>query len=102
VSKNKARLPKEVVAQWPDILKDIEVQAVPVEYLHSVRITFSDGKVWEIDTNRNPEDVNLEEALESLLDEYEDSISSVDFRLDTEKVKNDIKKRTATFLKKRK
>jgi len=102
VSKNKARLPKEVVAQWPDILKDIEVHAVPVEYLHSVRITFSDGKVWEIDTNRNPEDVNLEEALESLLDEYEDSISSVDFRLDTEKVKNDIKKRTATFLKKRK
>jgi hypothetical protein len=36
-----------------------------------------------------------------LMEEYEDVIKSVDFRLDTARVKQDIKKRTAQFLKKR-
>jgi hypothetical protein len=54
-----------------------------------------------IDTQKNSEKINLEEAIESLLIEYEDVIENVDFRLDTVRVKRDVKKRTAQFLKKR-
>jgi hypothetical protein len=95
------KLPADVIKQWPEVLKDIDIDVIPLEYLESVRITFTDGKIWEIDTQRNPEEVDIETAVESLMEEYEDVIQSVDFRLDTIRVKKDIKKRTAHFLKKR-
>ncbi len=100
MARNK-KLPADVIKQWPDVLKDIDIDVVPVEYLESIRVTFKDGKVWEIDTKKNSENTNIEQAMESLMEEYEDVIKSVDFRLDTVRVKQDIKKRTAQFLKKR-
>jgi ABC-type metal ion transport system substrate-binding protein len=100
VARNK-KLPADVIKQWPDVLKDIDIDVVPVEYLESIRVTFNDGKVWEIDTKKNAEHTNIEQAMESLMEEYEDVIKSVDFRLDTVRVKQYIKKRTAQFLKKR-
>lgn len=100
-SDNSKKLPEDVIKQWPEVLKDIDIDVIPVEYLESVRITFTDGKIWEIDTKKNTDDVDIENAMESLMEEYEDVIQSVDFRLDTLRVKKDIKKRTAQFLKKR-
>ena len=44
----------------------------------------------------------VEESLESFLAEYNDEISHVDFRLNTSKVVADVKKRTKSFMKKRK
>lgn len=99
---NGKKLPKDVIDHWPEIFNDVSIEAVPIEYLHSVRVTFNDGKIWEIDTNKNPENINIENAIENLMDEYEKEIASVDFRLDTLKVKEDIKKRTNIFMKKRK
>lgn len=99
---NGKKLPKDVIDHWPEVLKDITIETVPLEYLDSIRITFVDGKVWEIDTKKNPDEIDLEEAIGDLMDEYEDSIANVDFRLDTAKVKQDITQRTRKFLKKRK
>lgn len=102
---SKDKLPKHIVDAWPEIFKDIELKVVPTEYLHSIVITFENGKVWEIDVQKSLEkkdDVDLEEALEGIFKEYEDAIENVDFRLDIERVKSDIQKRTTTFLKKRK
>lgn len=96
------KLPEEVINLWPEIFKDVTVESVPIEYLHSVRVTFIDGKVWEIDTSKSVEGVDIETALRELMLEYESSIANVDFRLDTERVKKDITRRTAQFLKKRK
>ena len=44
----------------------------------------------------------LEKQITELFNTYGDAIKNVDFRLDTNKVKADITKRTKTFLKKRK
>jgi len=52
----------------------------------------------DLDEKKN---VDIELALQELFEQYEDAIDSIDFRLDTEKVKYDIKKRTALFMKKR-
>jgi len=68
-------------------------------------ITFENGKVWEIDVQKslgNKKDVGFEESLENIFKEYEDAIVNVDFRLDVQRVKADIQKRTQVFLKKRK
>ena len=102
----KGKLPPEVVDHWPEVFDDIEIEAVPIEYLKAVYVHFDDGKVWEIDIDQNKVKTDnarsLEDAIEDLLEEYEDVIESVDFRLDTEKVKLDISQRTRRFMKKRK
>ncbi len=98
------KLPPGVVDTWPEVFSEINVDVVPIEYLHSINVKFKDGKIWEIDVKRSREkkNVDIELALEELFEQYEDVIDSIDFRLDTEKVKYDIKKRTALFMKKRK
>lgn len=101
----KNKLSKDVIDSWPEILEDIDIQVVPLEYLDSIRVSFVDGKIWDIDIAKSIGaglDFDIEDALEEIFDEYQDTISGVDFRLDTEKVKRDIKNRTAQFLKKRK
>jgi len=86
---------------WDEVFDDIEVRSVPVEYLESLNIRFVDGRTWSvlIDKKKN-QDISIEESIEQLLNEYEDEIESVDFKVDTEKVKKDINKRTKSFLKK--
>lgn len=96
------KLPPEVVDHWPEIFRDVEVEVLPVEYLHSVQVTFTDGKIWDIDLKTENETIDIQNALSELVEEYEDAIVSVDFRLDTEKVKKDITSRTKSFMKKRK
>ena len=103
----KNKLPPEVIKHWPEIFNDVEISAVPIEYIHSVHVYFEDGKVWQIDmdqqTQKDGGDVTkVEESLESFLAEYNDEISHVDFRLNTSKVVADVKKRTKSFMKKRK
>ena len=101
----KKRLPKEVVAHWPEIFSDLHVESIPVEYLLSIKVSFKDGKNWEIRLKPNRQKMTnkeLEKTIGDLFKTYGDEIKNVDFRLDTNKVKADITKRTKTFLKKRK
>ena len=44
--------------------------------------------------NKLGDDKALEDVLQELFHEYENSIENIDFRLDIERLKNDIQKRT--------
>jgi len=101
---NGKKLSKDVIAHWPEIFKDIEIHAVPIEYLDSINVTFVDGNTWviDLDDNKGLSNDDVEMSLEELLDEYADTIANVDFSLNTQKVKRDIQARTKKFLKKRK
>lgn len=99
----KKTLPKDVVDQWPEIFSDVDVRAVPIPYLHSMRIIFNDGKVWDIDIDEHAKknDIHdLEEHLTELISTYEQVIEHIDFRLDVARVKKDVMKKTKSFLKK--
>ena len=103
----KNKLPPEVISQWPEVFTDVEIKAVPIEYIHSAHVYFHDGKIWQIDIDKQDisgtNDVNaIENSLETFLAEYNDQISHVDFRLNTSKVVADVKKRTKSFMKNRK
>lgn len=106
MSKNK--LPQDIVDRWPEVLNDVDVDVIPIEYLKQIEVTFEDDKTWLIDIDNealgSDEDVllELEESLEDLFEEYEDEIVGVNFVLDVEKVKEDITSRTKSFLKKKK
>lgn len=99
-----SKLPPEVVKQWPEIFSDVEVQAIPLNYVKFINVSFNNGKIWQVAVSEEErENVDyLDKMLEDLFDEYEDDILAVDFSLDTQKVKQDIQNRTKTFLKKRK
>ena len=85
---------------WEEILNDIDMDFIPLEYINTVIVGFVDGKEWEIDikkTKQNSDDVDS--ILEDFFEECDDTIEKVDFRLDTERLKKDIQKRTTRFLK---
>jgi hypothetical protein len=94
------KLPPEVVDHWPEVFEDVDIDVVPLEYLDSIRVQFADGKIWDIniDTTKNRVE-DLERSIDELFEQYQDHIQNVDFRLNTDKVKQDITKRTQKFLK---
>ena len=96
-------LPPEVVNKWPDVFGDVDVRAIPLEYLHSLRVRFNNGKQWDIavDVNKNPAK-QLEKTLRELFHTYDSSIKHEDFKLDTDRVKKDVQKSTNRLLKRRK
>ena len=100
---SKKSLPKDVVDQWPEVFSEVDVKAVPLAYLHSMRIIFNDGKVWDINIASHAKKngvEDLEEHLQELISTYEESIEHIDFRLDVDRVKKDIIKQTKSFFKK--
>lgn len=98
---SKKSLPKDVIDKWPEILNDVDVKAVPLEYLDSMRIIFTDGKVWDFTVKETTSDVldELETQLEELINNYEDVIEHIDFRLDIDRVRADVTSQTKNFLK---
>ena len=102
----KKRLPQSVIDKWPDVFGDIDIKAIPLQYLHSIRVVFANVKRWDVLIKEDPalKDplARLEKTLQTLFDTYETSIKHIDFRVDTDQVKKDVQKRTRGFLKKNK
>ena len=99
------KLPKEVVECWPEVFGEIKLNVLPLRYLHAVIITFKDGKIWEVKITKDDHSKGwdtFEKSMSELYKTYESNIDNIDFRLDTERIKNDIEKITQKFLKKRK
>lgn len=86
---------------WEEIFDSIDMDFLPLEYLDLIIVKFLDGKIWEIDvgkTAKNTEE-SIDDILEKFFEEYEDSIDTIDFRLNTKKLINDVGRRTKKFLK---
>jgi hypothetical protein len=93
--------PRHLVKEWPEVFEDLYMNTMPVAYLDSVRLDFTDGRVWEIDvrtelTKQSPD--GIAEILLSTLQEYKDEIKKIDFKVDIEKLKKDILDSTKTIL----
>ena len=98
-------LPKDVVDCWPEVFGEVKLHVLPLRYLNAVLITFKDGKIWEVkitleDQKKGWE--SFEQSISELLKTYESRIESIDFKLDTGSIKQDIEKVTKRFLKKKK
>lgn len=102
--KTSKQLDKDLIDQWPEILEEINLSAIPIFYLHSIIITFFDGNVWKVTISEEDRKItdDLSETLNTLFKNYGKDIENVDFRLDIEKIKKDITKLTKKFLKRKK
>jgi hypothetical protein len=98
-------LPKDVIAHWPEVFGEVELNVMPLKYLHTVLVNFKDGKTWEIKITEKTKREGwpaFERNLAELVKNYNESVENVDFKLDTPKVRKDIEKETQKFLKKKK
>jgi len=84
---------------WSDLFEELEIKQIPMKYIECAIITFKDGTTWEVEFSSG-EDVDEDELdelgqeLEELFITYEDDIDSIDIRLDTERVRKDISRKT--------
>jgi len=101
VEKHLKRLPQDVIDLWPEVLNDVELEVLPIKYLLEVSIHFKSGKIWNVDLT-DTQNQDAKESLHTLFEEYENDIDHLDFKLDTNQIKTDITKRTASFMKKKK
>jgi hypothetical protein len=98
----KHKISKEKDADWEAILDEIDIDYLPIEYISSIIIKFQDGATWDIDiddSRKKQTAEEIEDSLDAVFEEYEDNIDTIDFRLDLERVKNDLSKRVYRFLK---
>lgn len=89
--------PRHLVKEWPEVFEDLYMNTMPVAYLEKIHLEFLDGRVWEIDIKaelikQGPEDIA--DILLNTLQEYKDEIKKIDFKIDIEKLKADIKNET--------
>lgn len=99
---NKRTLNQNIIEQWPEIFSDIDLSAVPLDYLHNVVITFRDGNQWNVVIKKQDRDImkgDLPKELTELFNNYEKQIVNVDFQLDVPQIKKDVIKSTKRFLR---
>jgi hypothetical protein len=98
------KLSKDVVESWPEIFEEVSLKVVPIQYLCSVHVKFKDKRIWNIEIkprNRNENWQTIEQNIQEIVNNYKKHIESIDFKLDTDKIKRDITKQTNKFLKRR-
>lgn len=94
MSKALFRPPRHLVKEWPEVFEDLYMNTMPVAYLDLITIEFNDGKIWEIDIANQLKDSDADTVCAKLADimqEYKNSIAKMDFKIDVEKLKKDIK-----------
>jgi hypothetical protein len=97
VPKNLFKPPRHLVKEWPEVFEDLYMNTMPVAYLDNLRLEFTDGRVWEINVQDQLSDADADsiaDRLLSIFQEYRDDIKKIDFKMDVEKLKIDIRKST--------
>jgi len=99
------KFPQDVIDLWPEVFSEIDLNVIPVMYLDSITVEFTNKEIRELKLtkiNPNADWIEFEKKLKKVLRTYEQEIDNVDFKLDTERLKKDIIKKTNDFLKQRK
>lgn len=77
------------------------MDTMPVAYVDKMIIEFTDGRVWEINVKDQLRTQNSDQLAKKLLDtlsEYKDTIKNLDFKIDIQLLKEDIKNKTKKIL----
>ena len=101
MSKPLFKPPRHLVQEWPEVFEFLFMNTMPVAYLDFITLEFSDGRIWEIDIREQLKDSDADNVADKLLDtfrEFKDDVKKIDFKLDIEKLKNDIENQTKNYL----
>jgi hypothetical protein len=93
--------PKDLVQEWPEVFEDLYMNTMPIEYLHSIRLEFHNGRIWEIDIEDHVDQAHSQTIADRLiqtLHEYSTEIKRIDFQIDIDRLKQDINDRAKKLL----
>ncbi len=85
--------PSYLTEEWPEVFEDLYISTMPVEYLHSIRLEFKNGRIWEIAVKDQISRTNVQEITERLIKsihEYSTEIAKVEFKINVSQLKTDI------------
>lgn len=88
------RPPRHLVKEWPEVFEDLYMNTMPVAYLEFIHLEFANGRVWQIDIHAQLQETDPESIADKLIEtltEYKDEITKIDFKVDIERLKKDIK-----------
>jgi hypothetical protein len=92
VPKKLFRPPDHLIDQWPEVFDDMLINSMPLVYLKTLKMTFTDGREWHISISELLENMDTEEVISHLLDLLEDlDIKNIEFDIDIDQLKLDIK-----------
>ena len=92
--------PRHLIKEWPEVFEDLYMNTMPVAYLDLVHLEFADGRIWEIDFRKELSSNDTDSIADTLLNtlqEYKDEIKKIDFKVNIDRLKNDIKNSTDTI-----
>lgn len=95
------RPPKNLIQEWPEVFEDLYMNTMPVHYLEMLRIEFEDGRVWEINVQEQLSSTHSDIIADRLVDtfqEYREEIKKIDFKVNVDKLKTDIRNSSKKIL----
>jgi hypothetical protein len=101
VSKPLFRPPKNLIQEWPEVFEDLYMNTMPVHYLEMLRIEFDDGRVWEINVQEQLSTTHSDIIADRLVDtfqEYREEIKKIDFKVNINKLKTDVRNSSKKIL----
>lgn len=87
------RPPRHLVKEWPEVFEDLYMNTMPLAYLEIIHLEFADGRVWRIDLKEDFGYADLDKIADNLMStmqEYKNDIVKLDFKIDIERLKQDI------------
>lgn len=91
------RPPAHLVDQWPEVFTDLKIDSLPAAYIDSVVLIFDNGTVWELDIATEVKKSGATVAADNLqqtLKEYGEKVKKINFKIDIDRLKNDVKNET--------
>lgn len=95
------RPPRHLVKEWPEVFEDLYMNTMPVAYLDTIHLEFADGRVWQIDIKDQLKEESTDAIADRLIEtltEYKDEIKKIDFKVDVDRLKKDIKDSSKNIL----
>lgn len=77
---------------WQDLLRKIYLESLPLEYVKTVQIKFTNERVWELDIegmSKNIPSDHIQDNISESLRDYEDEIHSIHVEIDLKRFKQD-------------
>ncbi len=95
------RPPRHLVKEWPEVFEDLYMNTMPVTYIDTINLEFSDGRIWQIDVKKQLAEDDADSVAERLmmtLGEYKETITKIDFKIDVIRLKKDIEDSSKSLL----
>lgn len=93
--------PAHIVKDWPEVFEGMYMNTMPIAYLNLIKLEFKDGRIWEIEIQELLNNSPISEVAENLIEtisEYKNEILNVNFDLDVDRLKSDVKNETNKIL----